>query len=134
MEPHLEDELVWLLDFDGAIYLFEEGYWVKIVVNRTLPTPRQPHGISYSLTLHDPDGRRLLGFDNAHPVKPQGGRHRAKPVANDHWHRTEGDEGRPYEFRSALDLVQDFLDEVERTLGARGVSAVMLERKDRTDG
>lgn len=41
--------------------------------------------------------------------------------------------GRPYEFRSALQLVQDFLDEVERILGERGVSAVMTARKDQND-
>ncbi len=29
-----------------------------------------PHGIRYALTLHDRYGTRLLGFDNAHAVKP----------------------------------------------------------------
>ncbi len=75
----------------------------------------------------------MLGFDNAHAAPPVGGRYKAKPVANDHWHRTEKDKGRPYEFRSALRLVQDFLGEVERILGERGVSAVMIGAKDRTD-
>ena len=58
---------------------------------------------------------------------------RAKPVAHDHWHRTESDEGRPYEFRTAFDLVQDFLNEVERILKERGVSAVMVDSKDEAD-
>lgn len=132
MESPPEDELAYLLDFDGAIYLFEEGYWVKIEVKRTAPTPQRPHGLSYSLTLHDPEGTRLLGFDNAH-APPRGGRYKAKPVAHDHWHRAEKDKGRPYEFRSALQLVQDFLDEVERILGERGVSAVMIEHEDQTN-
>ena len=65
MESPAEHELAYLLDFDGAIYLFDEGYWVKIEVKRTTPTPQRPHGLSYSLTLHDPRGVRLLGFDNA---------------------------------------------------------------------
>jgi hypothetical protein len=132
MESPPEPELAYLLSFDGAIYLFEEGYWVKIEVERTPPTPQRPHGMSYSLTLHDPEGTRLLGFDNAH-APPRGGRYKAKPVANEHWHRTEKDKGRPYEFRSALQLVQDFLDQVERILRERGVSAVMIERKDQAD-
>lgn len=35
----------------------------------------RPHGIKYSLTLHAPDGTRLLGFDNAHGgIKPEGAR------------------------------------------------------------
>jgi hypothetical protein len=133
MERPPEYELAYLLDFDGARYLFDEGYWVKIEVKRATPTPERPHGLSYSLTLHDPEGVRLLGFDNAHGVPQQGGRYKARPVANDHWHRTGTDPGRPYEFRSALQLVQDFLDEVERILRERGVSAVMIERKDEND-
>jgi len=27
-----------------------------------------PHGLDYSLTLHGPDGERLVGFDNARPA------------------------------------------------------------------
>jgi len=74
-----------------------------------------------------------LGFDNAHSVPPLGGRYKVKPAAHDHWHRTEKDEGRPYEFRSAFELVQDFLNEVERVLQERGVSVVTVDTKDQTD-
>lgn len=132
MESPSEHELAYLLNFDGARYLFEEGYWVKIEVKRATPTPQRPHGLSYSLTLHDPGGVRLLGFDNAHSA-PQGGRYKFKPAAHDHWHRTEKDKGRPYAFRSALQLVQDFLGEVERILKERGVSAVMIKSEDPID-
>lgn len=133
MESLPEHDLTYLLDFDGARYLFEAGYWVKIEVSRRDPTPQRPHGLSYSFTLHDPEGKRLLGFDNAHAVPPLGGRYKAKPVTHDHWHRTEKDAGRPYVFASVFDLVQDFLKEVERVLGERGVSAVMIDRKGQTD-
>ena len=75
---------------------------MKIEVKRTEPTRQRPHGLSYSLTLHDPEGVRLLGFDNAHAAPPLGGRYKAKPEAHDHWHRTEMDKGRAYVFRSAL--------------------------------
>src|ERR1700677_4556758 len=134
MESSPEDELAYLLDFDGARYLFDEGYWVKIEVKRTEPTRLRPHGLSYSLTLHDPEGVRLMGFDKAHAAPSMGSRYRAKPVAHDHWHRTEKDKGRPYAFRSAVQLVQDFMDEVERILGGRGVSAVRIGGKGRSDG
>jgi len=133
MELLPEHELAYLLDFDGTRFLFEEGYWVKLEVRQTDPTPQRPHGLSYSFTLHDPDGRRLLGFDNAHSVPPLGGRYKVKPAAHDHWHRTEKDEGRPYEFRSAFELVQDFLNEVERVPQERGVSVVTVDTKDQTD-
>ena len=57
------------------------------------------------MTLHAPDGKRLVGFDNAHPVPHRGARHlRRKPQA-DHWHRTAGDKGRPYEFVSVERLL-----------------------------
>lgn len=133
MESIPEHELAYLLDFDGTRFLFEEGYWLSIAVRRVRPTSRRPHGLSYSLTLHDPAGRRLMGFDNAHGVRPRGGRYKAGPVAHDHWHRTNRDEGRPYTFKSAYLLVQDFLAEVERILGERGVSAVAIQDKDRKD-
>ena len=38
---------------------------MKFIVVRTEVTPERPHGLSYSLTLHAPDGERLVGFDNA---------------------------------------------------------------------
>lgn len=126
-----DDEIAYLLDYDGARFVFDEGYWVKIEVRRVMPTGERPHGLTYSLTLHDPDGRRLLGFDNAHAVRSLGGRYARKPLAHDHWHRTAADEGRPYGFTSALKLVEDFLTEVERTLAERGVSAAIRESRGR---
>ena len=128
-----EEELAFLLDFNGARYLFNEGYWVKFEVRRVEPTPQRPHGLYYSFTLHDPDGERLLGFDNAHGVGPLGGRFAAKPAEHDHWHRTGDDPGRPYVFRSAFELVEDFFAEVDRVLGERGVSAVMVASKGESD-
>ena len=46
----------------------EGGHWVRFVVTQAPVSPEKPHGIDYSLTLHGPDGERLVGFDNAHPV------------------------------------------------------------------
>ena len=51
----------------------EAGHWVKFVVVRTEVTPQRPHGLRCSLTLHAPDGERLVGFDNAHPVRERRG-------------------------------------------------------------
>jgi hypothetical protein len=59
-----------LLDLDGSILEQEGGYWIKIEVRRIPPSEHARHGIRYSLTLHDKYGNRVLGFDNAHAVKP----------------------------------------------------------------
>lgn len=49
-------------------------------------------------------------------------RFKRRGKAVDHWHRTENDPGRPYEFRDAETLIDDFFDEVERVLIDRGVA------------
>jgi hypothetical protein len=66
-----EDEtLVTLLNLDGEIFPMDSGYWTKFEAYRVNPEPYMPHGVRYSLTLHDRYNRRVLGFDNAHAVKP----------------------------------------------------------------
>ena len=76
-----------LLDLDGQVFVIEEGgYWVRFVVTQVEVSAEKPHGLDYSLTLHGPDGERLVGFDNAHPVakqrqgEPQDHRHRLRTV------------------------------------------------------
>ena len=66
--------------------------------------------------MHDPGSRRLLGFDNAHPVPPQGSRDIKPPAGSDHWYRTEDDKGRPYAFKEAAAFFDDFFDAVELKL------------------
>jgi len=129
MEIPPERELAYLLEFDGARYFFDEGYWVKIEVKRVALSPRRPHGLSYSLTLHDPAGTRLLGYDNAHAAPSGVGGYAVAPVAHDHWHRTESDAGRPYAFVSAWRLLQDFFEAAERILRERGVASIAHEGK-----
>ena len=66
-----------LLDLHGqTLFVDEAGHWVKFIAVRTEVTPQRPHGLSYSLTLHAPDEERLVGFDNAHPVRERRGRER----------------------------------------------------------
>jgi hypothetical protein len=62
-----------LLDLDGQVLVVDPkgGHWVRFVVTRVPVSPSKPHGLDYSLTLHGPDGERLVGFDNAHPVARQ---------------------------------------------------------------
>jgi hypothetical protein len=117
-----EHTLEFLLAFDGRIHLLEKGYWLQFEIKRGKQSPERPHGLRYSFTLHDPEGNRLMGFDNAHTVAPPGSRFARKPVEHDHWHRTEGDRGRPYRFTTAEALLADFFAEVRRVVSERGIS------------
>jgi hypothetical protein len=56
------DPLDFLLDLDGEVIVQDRGYWVKIEARRRNPSPQVPHGIDYSLTLHDKYGKRVLGL------------------------------------------------------------------------
>jgi hypothetical protein len=89
--------------------------------------------LRYSLTLHDPNGKRLVGFDNAHGVPPQGSRFQRPSVEHDHWHRTTEDEGRPYRFTTIIQLIDDFEAEVERVLTEFGISNAVVRAGDKTE-
>ena len=54
-----------LLDLDGQVLVVDPdgGHWVRFVVTLVPVSPEKPHGIDYSLTLHGPEGERLVGFD-----------------------------------------------------------------------
>ncbi|MBL1274493.1 MAG: hypothetical protein COB30_000230 [Ectothiorhodospiraceae bacterium] len=110
--------LDYLLDLDGQILAQEDGSWIKIEA-RLLdePTKECPHRISYCLTLHDRFGERLLGFDNAHPIKAQKrGRFTGWRSVYDHKHRHPNDKGVPYTFESAEQLLSDFFAEADKIL------------------
>ena len=100
-----------LLDLDGQVLVIDPAgrHWVKFVVTRVPVSPEKPHGLDYSLTLHGPDGERLVGFDNAHPV---GRRKRGEP--QDHRHRLRT--VRPYDYQDAASLIVDFWETVDAVL------------------
>ena len=104
-----------LLNLDGEIYPFENGYWIKFEAHQVEPSPQIPHGISYSLTLHDKHNRRVIGFDNAHGIKPKRKRFGARRITWDHEHRLE--KVVEYEFESAGQLIEDFWAAIETYLG-----------------
>jgi hypothetical protein len=120
-----------LLAFNGRIHHLEKGYWLKFDISRVEVTPERPHGLSYSFTLHAPDATRLVGFDNAHDVRATGSRFRGRGGLRDHWHRTDRDPGRPYMFKNAETLLDDFFDEVERVLEERGVGLYVVREEER---
>ncbi|MGH8687984.1 MAG: toxin-antitoxin system TumE family protein [Burkholderiales bacterium] len=105
-----------LLDLHGEVLVQERGYWIKIEAWTIEPTEGVPHGIRYSLTLHDSKGTRVLGYDNAHAVKPSTKGFAGQRHEYDHVHRHAKDKGVPYGFSSAGQLVTDFFAEVDKVL------------------
>jgi len=106
-----------LLELNGTEYTEENGYWYKIEVWRVDVSPQIPHGIRYNLTLHNQYNKRILGFDNAHAIKPtKRGGYKGHIVEYDHMHESSIDKGRPYNFVSAEKLLHDFLQRVNQHL------------------
>lgn len=117
-DPSLET----LLSLDGEGFFPDRAgkFIVRFVVKQVDPTAERPHGLSYSLTLHDAvTGERLVGFDNAHPVATQAGPAGRKRVEHDHKHRFST--VRPYEYRDAATLLADFWEQVDAVMKEKGV-------------
>lgn len=111
-----ESGLRTLLELHQQVIDQEDGYWIKIEAWEVTASGDIPHGIRYSLTLHAPSGKRLLGYDNAHAVRPKGGRFSGQRLPFDHRHRHAADEGVPYSFRDPYQLLADFFAEVDAVL------------------
>src|SRR3546814_7036989 len=73
-----------LLSLHQEILAQEGGYWAKIEAYQVEPSEHIPHGIKYSLTLHDRRGTRVLGYDNAHLVKPAKFKYAGQVLPYDH--------------------------------------------------
>lgn len=114
MTKELDVGLQTLLNLDGEIFPMENGYWTYFRVKRVRPTAHIPHGIYYSLTLHDAQNQRVLGYDNAHAVKLKKRRFAAKKVCWDHKH--EATTIVDYVFDDAEQLMIDFWNDVNRIL------------------
>lgn len=123
-----------LLDYDGRRYWLENGWSIRFRISLSPVSVGRPFGVKYAMTLHDADGTRLLGFDNAHGI----GRH----LAYDHRHRFRRTmEVVPYDFRGADELLCDFFDAIERACRQEGIAFafesaevdVVMEQDDGTD-
>ncbi len=95
----------------------DNGYWVKFEARRVATSTQLPHGIRYSLTLHNRDNKRVLGFDNAHAIKPARKQFGARKTTWDHKHRR--DDIASYEFETPGQLLEDFWREAERVMAER---------------
>jgi Family of unknown function (DUF6516) len=104
-----------LLDLHQEVIDQGDGYWVKIEAWEVCVSEAVPHGVRYSLTLHNPRGLRILGYDNAHAVKMRSG-YSGRKLAYDHKHSSAKDLGIRYEFKDAHKLLCDFFEDVDRAL------------------
>jgi|SRR5581483_4475171 hypothetical protein len=112
----------YILDLHGQTIGYDNGYWVAIRASRVEPDAGRPHGLQYSLTLHDESGERILGYDNSHAIDVATGpaKRSKRPPAFDHVNR-RGGRPVPYTFTTPFKLVQDFFAEVEAILKEEGV-------------
>ena len=111
-----------LLDYDHRRYWLVNGWSVRFRIAEVEVSVARPRGIKYSFTLHDVDGTRLLGYDNAHGV----------PRAHEYDHRHRFRDARDlvaYEFRGADELLVDFFAAVERACAEVG-SAFEFEAEE----
>ena len=114
--PYRDPGLDTLLGLNGET-LFVDDAGLKFVAVRTEPTRERPHGLSQPPTLHTPDGSRLVGFDNAHPVLKRQGPGGRSPDRN---HRRRLRTIRPYDYTDAAKLPEDFRKEVDHVLSGKG--------------
>lgn len=108
-----DHELELLLTLDGLEFEFVHGHQVRINASLVKATRSRPHGVRYSLTLHDPTGERIYGLDNAHGIR--------RAATFDHRHVYGRRRVMPYIYRGPVGLLEDFYREVERILRERGV-------------
>ena len=85
------------MDLHNQVIDQGDGYWVKIEAWTVSISPDIPHGIRYSLTLHEPYGDRILGYDNAHAIRlPKKFKYAGVRLPYDHRHLYKNDQGVPY--------------------------------------
>lgn len=125
-----DETLDWLLSFDRRRYWLVNGWSIRFRAWTVNVNEARPFGIRYALTLHDVDGERLLGFDNAHSIP--------KTEVHDHRHPYKRiKDVKPYVFESADKLVVDFFDAVKGACDLEGFEFVfddeLLEEIDPAD-
>ena len=108
-----------LLELDDIEYGITGGFWVKFSVVEVEFNKHRPHGIKYSLTMHNKYGTRLVGYDNGHLADVKRKKFSAKRVEWDHKHNRNIISD--YDFINAGQLIEDFWNHVDRVLTEEGV-------------
>lgn len=98
-----------LLQMDGLVYYYPSGFWLKIEAKSMRISNNYPYAVKYSLTLHDPNGNRVLGYDNAHKMP-------GKCIDSAYDHKHKGVRIISYKYNSADKLLEDFYNDIELIL------------------
>jgi len=101
-----------LLELHGEIFPMENGFWTKIEARKVVSNEETPHGVRYSLTLHDQTNMRILGYDNAHRFKAARKGFGTRKTEWDHKH--ERNRVKSYTYENAGQLMEDFWNDVKR--------------------
>jgi hypothetical protein len=121
-KPTAVDELELLLELDGTRFEMAPGVIVEFSARRVDQTPQRPHGVAYAFVMRPKaGGAPWVRFDNSHRSSERRRSYGQRQVAYDHWHRTPYDRGSPYNFSTAVQLLDDFWREVKRTLDEQGI-------------
>jgi len=102
-----------LLNMNGFEFHYPNGYWYRVEARLVNADVHLPHGIRYTLTLHDYHGIRIFGMDNKHRPKSKRKGYHGRIVEYDHIHNNEKDKGTPYTFINAEKLLIDFRNQVD---------------------
>ncbi|VTZ65916.1 conserved hypothetical protein [Sinorhizobium medicae] len=108
------------MGLDGETFFVDANghYRVKFVVKRVKADERNPHGLNYSPCMIS---RASALSDSIMPIQSptQGGPAGKKRVVNDHRHRFKTI--RPYDYKDAATLLEDFWAQVDSVLKEEGV-------------
>jgi len=110
-------DLQWLVD-ESRRYKLTCGYYLVIRAEWCDVTSGRPYGLFYGLILQDHDEHRILGFDNSHAFD---GANVNDPFDHEHKAGKIGQRFR-YDFTSAGQLFEDFLDRVEKYCNSNNVN------------
>lgn len=111
--------LQWLLELHGVMVHMEDGFWWKAEAWCVPPSVFCPHGVRYSLTLHNEYNTRIFGYDNAHSIRIASKGKFGSRIVRDHVHLTASDKGHFYEFSSAEQLLEDFFKHSDEIIKRR---------------
>lgn len=115
-------DIEWLLSLDRQRVGIENGYWWTVRVSKVEPSQERPHGLKYSITLHDSHDDRVLGFDNSHPIDVASGPARKSKRRTEYDHKdVRGKDSESYEFTSPERLIEDFFAEANAYLEKEGL-------------
>ena len=104
------DDLENLLNLHGEVFPMDNGCWIKFEAYQVELSKAVPHGVRYSLTLHDKNNHRVIGYDNAHSFKSSK-KYSTRKESYDHIHKQIDIVA--YEFESAEQLLEDFWKSVD---------------------